>query len=331
VPESKRLSDVIGRLRDEVAGSINIKSKQTRTNVQRALGSIISRLSQYDNIPPNGLIIFCGEIITRGDKTEFEYHCLTPPSPVKSFSYKCNSLFELKDAESLIELGDIYALLVLDLHEACWGILSGSDITVLGYMESVVPSKHSQGGQSSKRFERLRDIAINEYFVKLGDKVTASILPLVGNLKGVLIGGCGMTKDEFIKCDSLHHEIGKKIIDSFDTGYTDENGLYELVEASKEKLIGLQCTHEKNVFDEFLKLLAKDMGKCAYGIDVIFEKARIGQIKRIIAASNFNLNDILPISKQMNFEIEVISENSDSGKILNQGFGGMVAILRYSH
>lgn len=278
------------------------------------------------------MIIFCGEVIVRGDKTDFEYHCLTPPSPVKSFSYKCNSIFETEDASALVDQGDVYALIVLDLHEACWGKLSGTTIETLGDMDSIVPSKHSKGGQSSARFERLRDIAINEFFVKLGDRASTSILPLNGNMKGLLVGGCGMTKDEFIKGEYLHHEIRKKILGTFNTSYTNEHGLKELVEASKDKIMGIKSDHEKEIFDEFLKQLAKDMNKCAYGVTNVIDSARMGKTKQVIIANNQqnHIKTMLPLSEQLNFDIEVISEGSDSGKILNQAFGGMVAILRYS-
>lgn len=331
VPESKRVSDVIGRLRDEISGSSNIKSKQTRTNVQHALSSIISRLSQYKIIPPNGLIVYCGEVISRNDKTDFEYHCLIPNSPVKSFSYKCDSIFKTDDADALIDQGDVYALLVLDLQEACWGVLSGSSIEILGNINSLVPSKHSQGGQSSKRFERLHDIAANEFFVKLGDRVSTSILPLNGTMKGLLIGGCGMTKDDFAKGNYLHHEIKKKIIGTFDTGYTNEHGLKELIEASKDKINGIKSNHEKEVFDEFLKQLAKDINKCAYSLNNVIDNVQLGKVKQVMIASNQYeiIQKILPLSEQQKFDVEIISHNSESGKILNQAFGGIVAILRY--
>jgi peptide chain release factor subunit 1 len=331
VPESKRISDVVGRLKDEITGSGNIKSKQTRSNVQKALTSIISRLSNYKDIPQNGLIIFCGDIITRGDKTEFEYYCLSPPSPVKSFGYKCNSIFEIGEADALVDKGDVYGLLVLDLHEACWGKLTGSFVESLGDFDSLVPSKHSQGGQSSKRFERLRDIAVNEFFVKLGERVSASLIPINGNMKGLMIGGCGMTKDDFVKGDYLHHELRKKIIGTFDTSYTNEHGLKELVEASKDKIDRIRSNHEKGTFNEFLKQLAKDINKCSYGLQNVIDNAQTGKVKRIIISSDKSeiINMILPISKQKKFDIEIISCNSEPGKILDQAFGGVVAILRY--
>jgi peptide chain release factor subunit 1 len=296
------------------------------------LSAIVARLSQFKSVPENGLIVFCGEVAIRGDRTDFEYYCLNPPSPIKSFSYRCNSMFEIGDAEQLTKQNDVYALLVLDLHEACWGTISGTNVSVLGSMDSIVPSKHSQGGQSAQRFERLRDIAINEYFVRLSDRVNSSVLPLLdNNLKGIIIGGCGMTKDEFAKGNFLHHEIRKKIIGTFDTGYTDEHGLYELVEASKEKLSGLKSVHEKEIFDEFLKALAKDTGKCAYGLQNVFDKIQLSQVKTLIVTSNQTnlINKVLPLSETLGFKIEVISDSSNSGDTLNKAFGGMVALLRF--
>lgn len=289
-------------------------------------------MSQYKTVPPNGLIIYCGEIISRNDKTDFEYHCLTPSSPVQSFSYTCDSIFKTDDADALVDNGDTYALLVLDLHEACWGKLSGNSIEVLGDMESIVPSKHSQGGQSSKRFERLRDIAINEFFVKLGDRASTSILPINSTMKGILIGGCGMTKDEFMKGTYLHHEIRKKIIGSFDTSYTNEHGLKELVEAAKDKLTNIKYEHEKEIFDDFLKQLSKDITKCAYGKDDVINNAQLGKTKQVIIASDKHeyISMISTLSIQQNFDITVISNNSESGKMINQAFGGIVSILRYA-
>ena len=44
IPPDKQISDVTSQLRDEYGQASNIKSKSTRTNVQSALSSIMSRL-----------------------------------------------------------------------------------------------------------------------------------------------------------------------------------------------------------------------------------------------------------------------------------------------
>lgn len=314
-----------------MCGSENIKSKQTRTNVQRALNRIVSRLSQLKVIPENGLVIFCGEIIVRNDKTDFEYYCLNPPSPVSSFKYMCNSVFEIEEATKLALSLDKYGLLVLDLHEACWGYLDGERISVINITDSMVPNKHSKGGQSAQRFERLRDVAINEFFVKIGDRVSASFLNDISNMKGILIGGCGLTKDEFVKGKYLHHEIMKKIIGTFDTCYTNDYGLKELVNNSRSELSSLQLSSEKKYMDEFLKQISVDISKCTYGYQNVISEAKFGKIKYILLSSDKQnlVNELYEISEQFNFKIEMIAGESESGKILNMAFGGIAAMLRY--
>ena len=300
-------------------------------NVQRALNRIVSRLSQLKNIPKNGLVIFCGEIIVRNDKTDFEYYCLNPPFPVPAFKYMCNSVFEVDEAMKLALSSDKYGLLVLDLHEACWGYLDGERISVINIIDSLVPSKHSKGGQSAQRLERLRGVAINEFFVKIGDRVSASFLNDISNIKGILIGGCGLTKDEFVKGKYLHHEIMKKVIGTFDTCYTNDYGLKELVNNSRTELSSLQLTNERKYMDEFLKQLAVDISKCTYGYQNVINESKFGKIKYIVLSSDQqNLaNELSGLSEQFNFKIEIISGDSESGKILNMAFGGIAAILRY--
>jgi peptide chain release factor subunit 1 len=295
---------------------------------------MISRLSQTKSLSENGIIIFCGEVIVRGDKTDFEYHTVIPPVPVKSFSYRCSSQFETGDAENLSANGEVYGLIVLDLHESCWGVLNGSDIHVSGTYDSIVPNKHSQGGQSAQRFERLRDIAINEYFVKLGDRISETFMPMLKNgstMKGILIGGCGLTKDEFAKGGYLHHELGKRVIDTFDTQYTNEYGLKELVNVSKKKISNNETDRQKNLFDGFLTGLAKDTGRSIYGRNIILDKLQNGQIKQVLISSKRNdlYIQVSGCSGNNGVTIEIISSDSDSGSILDTAFDGMVALARY--
>ena len=59
IPPDKQIHDVTAQLRDEFGQCANIKSKQTRTNVQSAISSILSRLKYYKN-PPDSRILHSG-------------------------------------------------------------------------------------------------------------------------------------------------------------------------------------------------------------------------------------------------------------------------------
>ena len=64
---------------------------------------------------------------------------------------------------------------------------------------------------------------------------------------GIIVGGPGATKDYFVKGEYIHHELKKKIIDTFDTGYTNEYGLRELVENATSALANLDLVREKKL------------------------------------------------------------------------------------
>ena len=79
VPATRQISDVMAYLRDEYSQSSNIKSKSTMKNVQGAIDSIMSRLKTYKAAPPNGIVIFCGEIPRAGDQTRMVQYVIDPP------------------------------------------------------------------------------------------------------------------------------------------------------------------------------------------------------------------------------------------------------------
>jgi peptide chain release factor subunit 1 len=50
IPDDKQVSDVVAHVTQEHSEASNIKSKQTRTNVQDALKSIKDRLRYFDTV-----------------------------------------------------------------------------------------------------------------------------------------------------------------------------------------------------------------------------------------------------------------------------------------
>ena len=229
VPPDKQISDVANYLRNEYSQSQNIKSKRTNKAVTGAIESILARLKYFKAPPENGVIFFVGEAPTAGDQTKQVQFVVEPPEPITSFLYRCDSEFYTEKLLDMLEEKENYGLIVIDRSESTIGLLKGKRITVVKNIQSLVPSKHGRGGQSALRFERLIEIAAHEFYKKTADVANESFNS-VGDLKGVLIGGPGPTKEFFVKEEYLHHELRKKIIDTFDTGYTDEYGLKELVE-----------------------------------------------------------------------------------------------------
>jgi peptide chain release factor subunit 1 len=286
VPPTKQIFDVTSYLKNELSESQNIKSKTTRKNVLSAIESIMSRLRSFKQAPENGLVFFVGHKSVGSDQTEMVAFVIEPPLPIQTFLYRCDSSFYVEPIEEMLTVKEIYGLLLIDRRECTVGILRGNRVEMLKYMTSQVPGKHGKGGQSQRRFERLTEIAAHEWFQKCGEKVS-EIFKNEDNIKGVLIGGPGPTKRYFIDEEYLHYEIQDKIIEIFDTGYTDEFGLRELVSAASETMTQLEIAREKRVMKRFLREITKgDKSLALYGEEQIRKALQMGAVDTLLLSEN---------------------------------------------
>ncbi len=287
IPHDKRISDVVAYLRDEHGSAANIKSKSTRDNVQSALESIMSRLKYFKEPPENGMVIFTGAVSLGGNKEAMESIVVEPPQPISSFSYRCGSSFELEKLEEMLVDRKTYGLIVVDRREASIGTLKGKHITPMRHLTSTVPGKQRKGGQSSHRFQQLRLIAINEFNKRIGDAANDIFLNIDRNdFQGILIGGPTPTKEEFQKGEYLHHELQPKIMGLFDVAYTDESGLYELMDAASDTLSNLEVVKEKKLMERFMKELVSDAGVAAYGEDSVRANLKAGAVETLLLSED---------------------------------------------
>ncbi len=286
IPPSKQISDVSNYLRSEYSQSSNIKSASTRKNVQAAISSILSRLKNFKQPPENGLVFFVGHRSIGADQTDMVQFVLEPPEPVPTFIYRCDSKFFTETIEGMLETKETYGLIVIDRSEATIGYLHGKRIESVKNMQSLVPSKHGRGGQSARRFERLIEIAAHEYYKKVADVANESFLSRK-DLVGILVGGPGPTKEFFVKSEYLHYELQKKIIDTFDVGYTDEYGLKELVEKARESLRDIDLMREKDLMQKLFEEIRKpDGGLSIYGEEQVKNALMIGAVDTLILSED---------------------------------------------
>jgi len=264
VPPDRQISDAAQYLRNELSQSSNIKSKSTKKNVTSAIESILSKLKMYRAPPETGVVFFVGHVPKGGDQTTQVSHVVEPPEAISTYLYRCDSTFFLDPLEVMLDDKERYGLIVVERSEASIGMLTGSRVELIKNFDSRVPSKHGRGGQSQRRFERLIEEAAHDFFKKVGNTATEAFLGQ--KIRGILIGGPGGTKDFWAQGDYLHHELAKIVIDTFDTGYTSEYGLRELVENASGALSHLELAHEKEIMRTFMKQVIKDKKSLAsYG------------------------------------------------------------------
>jgi peptide chain release factor subunit 1 len=306
VPPGRQISDVSNYLKGEYSQSSNIKSSSTRKNVQSAISSILARLRTYKRTPENGIVFFIGHRKVGADQTRMIQFVLEPPDPVPTFIYRCDSQFYTEPLDGMLLDKSIYGLLLLDRREATIGMLRGKRIELIKNIESQVPSKHRMGGQSARRFERLIEIAAHEFFKKVADLMIDAFLNEKG-LEGILIGGPGPTKDFFIKEGYLHHELQKKVLETYDTGYTDEYGLKELVDKAKDTLSDIDLMREKRLVQKLLDEIRKaEGGLAAYGESQVKEALQIGAVDSLLVSEEMKRTKVDWKCPKCGFEKEVI-------------------------
>ena len=289
VPPNKQIYDVVQYLREEYSTSSNIKSKSTRKNVLAAIESIMSRLRVFKAPPPTGLVFFVGHVATRGDLTDMYTKIIEPPEAFTTFLYRCDSVFHTEILKGQLEAKELYGLIVIDRKEATIGLLNGTNIVLIANEQSLVPSKHHQGGQSSRRYERLIEIAAHEYFKKIGNIINESFMPRIREMKAVFLGGPGATKEFFLEKDYLRNEIKEKVETPFDIGYTDETGLRELVEKASDTMKDLEIAREKDLLNKFLTEVRKgDQGLAAYGEDSIYKALEDKKVSLLLVSEGLN-------------------------------------------
>ncbi|MCL4327401.1 MAG: peptide chain release factor aRF-1 [Candidatus Thermoplasmatota archaeon] len=294
IPPDKQISDVVQYLREEFSTSSNIKSKSTRKNVLAAIESIMSRLKYYKAPPETGLVFFVGHVATRGDQTEMYTKIIEPPEPFQTFMYKCDSVFHLEQLQTQLGEKEIYGLIVMDRKEATVGVLSGTNINVITNEQSLVPSKHHQGGQSSRRYERLIEIAAHEFFKKVGDIANEAFMPNIREMKAIFIGGPGSTKNYFFEKEYLRNELKAKVNDLFDIGYTDESGLRELVEKASTNIKDMKISREKDLMNRFMMEIKKsDGGLGVYGEANVLAALRAKTIDLLLVSEDLDKSHVI--------------------------------------
>jgi len=267
VPPGKQISDAISMLRDEYGTASNIKSTATRKNVQEAIVKVQQRLKLFKDPGEKGLVVFAGAIPQEGGgpgSERMETYVVVPPEPIRIYLYRCDSRFHTEHLQEMLREKETYGILLIDASGATIATLQGKRLEIVRNMSSGVAGKTRAGGQSARRYERLREMQLNEYFTRVGKHANDIFLP-IDTLKGIILAGPGQTKYDFDKGDYLNYMLKKKIIDTIDTAYVEEQGVKEVVERAPEIMRKVRYIEEKQIMQQFLYEVGHDSGLITYG------------------------------------------------------------------
>jgi len=289
VPPGRQVGEVMNMLRQEYGTASNIKSDTTRKNVQDAITKVQQRLKLFKEVPKNGLVIFAGAIPQNGPGSErMETYVITPPEPINVYLYRCDPRFHTEYLEEQLKEKETYGILVIDANAATLATLEGSRLKIVREETSGIPGKHRAGGQSARRFERLREANLLSYFKRVGQHANEIFLS-IPTLKGLIMGGPGPTKYDFEKGDFLNYMLKEKILDTVDTAYTEEQGVEEVVDRAPEILKQVRFVEEKRIVQKFLYEIGHDTGLVTYGDGEVKRALEAGAVDTLLLSEGLNI------------------------------------------
>jgi peptide chain release factor subunit 1 len=288
VPPKKPIHEVISNLRDEWGTAGNIKSDTTRNHVQDALTRAMQRLKLYKTPPETGLVIFCGALPTNGPGSEvINLYEIAPPKPVTAYLYQCDDHFHLEWLKDMLREEKVYGILSIDASEAGLGILSGDRLEIADLLTSGVSGKTRKGGQSARRYERGREMELTYYYHRVSEHATRVFIDS-GKVTGMIVGGPGPTKEEFLKGEYLHYELQKKVLVVLDTSYSGREGVRELVEKASDTLADVRLVEEKKLVQRFLGEVNKPGGLAIYGLPRILDAIQKANVEVILVSDDLD-------------------------------------------
>ncbi|MDV3278045.1 MAG: peptide chain release factor aRF-1 [Nitrososphaerales archaeon] len=288
VPPKKPIHEVIANLREEWGTAGNIKSDTTRNHVQDALTRTMQRLKLYRTTPDNGLVIFCGALPTNGPGSEvINLNEIVPPKPVTAYLYQCDDHFHLEWLKDMLREEKVYGIISIDASEAGLGILSGDRLEIPDHITSGISGKTRKGGQSARRYERGREMELTYYYTRVGEHATRVFID-GGKVTGMIVGGPGPTKEEFLKGEYLHYELQKKVLAVLDTSYSGREGVRELVEKAADTLQGVRLVEEKKLVQKFLLEVNRQGGLAVYGLPRVLEALQKANAEVVLVSDDLN-------------------------------------------
>lgn len=330
IPAGYDLNKITTHISQEQGTATNIKSKQTRDNVIAALEKIIQHMKLYPKTPPNGLAMFAGNVAEREGQQDYQVWSIEPPVPLNQRLYRCDKEFVLEPLQNMLADKEAYGMITMDRREATIAMLKGKTIIPLSSTESMVPGKFRAGGQSAARFARNRELAAKDFYNKVAGILKDQFFQMEG-LKGILVGGPGPTKYEFVDGNFITQELKDKIVTIQDLSYTDEFGLQELLEKSQDVLAEESVVEEKKLISKYFDYLSKKPGMASYGKDDCMRLLKMGAVDTLIISESIDdkiIEEFITEAEKLGSNVEIVSTETREGAQIRD-IGGFGAILRY--
>lgn len=290
IPPKDQISRQAKMLAEEFGTASNIKSRVNRLSVLSAITSTQQRLKLYNKVPPNGLVVYCGEIITSEGKERKINIDFEPFKPINTSLYLCDNKFHTEALSELLESDQKFGFIIMDGNGALFGTLSGNTRDVVHKFSVDLPKKHGRGGQSALRFARLREEKRHNYVRKVAELAVQNFITNDKvNVAGLILAGSADFKNDLNQSDMFDNRLQSKVIKVVDVSYGGENGFNQAIELASETLSNVKFIQEKKLINKYFEEISQDSGKVCYGVEDTLKALELGACETLIVYENLDV------------------------------------------
>lgn len=283
LPPKDQISRVQKMLGDEYGTASNIKSRVNRLSVLGAITSAQQRLKLYNKLPPNGLVVYTGMVMTEDGKERKVNIDFEPFKPINTSLYMCDNKFHTAALSELLESDNKYGFIVMDGNGTLFGTLSGNTREILHKFTVDLPKKHGRGGQSALRFARLRMEKRHNYVRKVAELATQMYITNdKPNVAGLVLSGSADFKTELSQSDMFDPRLQAVVLGVVDVSYGGENGFNQAIELSADMLSNVKFVQEKRLISRFFDEISQDTGKFVFSVKDTLACLEMGAVEVLI-------------------------------------------------
>lgn len=255
-----------------------------------AITSTQQRLKLYNKVPPNGLVVYCGEILTSEGKERKVNIDFEPFKPINTSLYLCDNKFHTEALAELLESDQKFGFIIMDGNGALFGTLSGNTREIVHKFSVDLPKKHGRGGQSALRFARLREEKRHNYVRKVAELAVQNFITNdKSNVAGIILAGSADFKSDLNGSDLFDNRLATKVIKIVDVSYGGENGFNQAIELSAETLSNVKFIQEKKLIGKYFEEISQDTGKICYSIEDTLKALELGAVETLIVFENLEI------------------------------------------
>jgi peptide chain release factor subunit 1 len=331
IPPGDQISRVNKMLSDEYGTASNIKSRVNRLSVLSAITSTQQRLKLYNKCPPNGLVLYCGTVITEDGKERKVNIDFEPFRSINTSLYLCDNKFHTQDLNELLMDDEAFGFIIMDGNGCLYGTVQGSSREILHKFSVDLPKKHGRGGQSALRFARLRLEKRHNYVRKVAEMATQLFVTdgCKPNVQGIVLAGSADFKTELMRSDLFDPRLQKIVIKMVDVSYGGENGFNQAFELSADSLANVKLMKEKKLLQKYFDQIAQDTGCYCFMVEDTLKGLEMGAVEDLIIWDNLTIERLVIRNSKTQEEsvLHLTKEQAEDDKYFRDEKGNELEII----